>query len=217
VMRGAPVVAAPERPAPPPLPKPPASPPPPLPTRPTPSAPPPPPSAAAAKERFRSPASPSGSAAVSQGPAGGDGARPPKKGRGPFFWIGTGCCGCLVLVALLIGLFAGGIFYMTKGAVDAVHAELGLIKRGEVAGAYGGLSQSLQAEMSQQDFEQLIASHPGLRDNTDSTFFNRSVQNDTATLSGALTSASGPPEPVTFKLVKEGGAWKVSEIRFTLE
>src|SRR4029077_519413 len=46
----------------------------------------------------------------------------------------------------------------------------------------------------------------------DSTFWNRSVKNDTATLSGMLTSASGTRERVTYELVKEGGTWKISSI-----
>ena len=85
---------------------------------------------------------------------------------------------------------------------------------GELDKAYEGLAQSYRAQMSLQEFERLIAAHPGLKDNLDATFMKRSVANDTATISGVLVSSSGPPEPVTFTLVKEDGAWKVSGIRF---
>jgi hypothetical protein len=147
------------------------------------------------------------------------GANPARKGRGPLFWIASGCCGCLLLVMLLVGLLGGSVFYMTKGANDAVQAQISLIKQGQIERAYEGLSQGLRAEMSLQDFEQLIAQHPGLKDNADATFWNRSVKNDTGTFSGVLTPSpsAGPPEPVTFELVKEGGVWKISAIRFERE
>jgi pSer/pThr/pTyr-binding forkhead associated (FHA) protein len=190
---------APPSPAPPPLPKP--------------TSPPPPPSAAAAKERFRSAAPAAGTSPVPQMGAEGAGAAP-KKGRGPFFWIITGCCGCLLLALVLAGVLGGVAFYATKGAAEAAHTEVRLVKSGEIEKAYEGLAQSYRAQMSLQEFEQLIATHPGLKDNLDATFMKRSVTNDTASISGVLVSSSGPPEPVTFTLVKEGGAWKVSGIRF---
>jgi pSer/pThr/pTyr-binding forkhead associated (FHA) protein len=196
-------------PAPPPLPRAAAPPPPPAPR--AASVPPPPPSAAAARERFRPPA-PAGASPVAQMPS--SSAAPPKKGRGPFFWIVTGCCGCLLLVGLLAAVVIGAAFLMSKGAVDAVHLTLQQVKQGEIDKAYEGLAPTYKNEMSLQDFERIVSRHPGLKDNTDSTFYSRNVSNDTATISGVLTSSSGPPEPVTFKLVREGGVWRISEISF---
>src|SRR6185295_13335163 len=147
-----PAAAPPRVPGPPPVPRPPASPPPPPPSKPTtppaPSAPPAPPSAAAAKQRFRSAAPPGGSGSPVPPITEAMGATPAKKGRGPLFWIATGCCGCLLLVLLLVGLLGGSVFYMTKGASDAVQGEILLIKQGQVDKAYEALSQSLRAEMS---------------------------------------------------------------------
>lgn len=207
-------------PGPPAMPK--ASPPPPPVPRPPPpaipSAPPAPPSAAAARERFRpSPPSSGTTSPVPQVSADAVGTAPLKKGRGPLFWIVTGCCGCLVLVLLLVGVIGGSAFYLTKGAADAAHTVISDVKTGQLDKAYQGLSESYRAEMSLQDFEALITAHPGLKDNLDATFMKRSVSNDIATISGVLTSSSGPPEPVTFTLIKEGGSWKVTAIRFTLE
>ena len=218
VLQEGPLPSPPARaPGPPPLPRPAASPPPPPVPRPAVSPPPAPPSAAAAKERFRPPAPPSGPSPVPQMPAEGAGAAPPRKGRGPLFWIAGGCCGCLVIAILLAGLLGGGLFFMTKGAADAVHTHVQQVKAGAVDRAYEGLAQSYRAEMSLHDFEQLVAEHPGLRDNVDATFMSRSVKNETATISGVLVASSGPPEPVTFTLVKEGGVWKISDVRFGSE
>ncbi len=142
---------------------------------------------------------------------------PAKKGKGPLFWFGAGCCGCLILVLLVAFLGFGGIFLMTKGAADAVKAEVEEIKGGQLDHAYEGLSQSYRAQLSRRDFEQLVARHPGLHDNADVTFWKRSVDNDAGTVSGVLTPRSGRPEQVTFKLVKEGGVWKISAIEFSDE
>jgi hypothetical protein len=69
--------------------------------------------------------------------------------------------------------------------------------------------------MSREEFAAFVASHPGLMDNRDSTFASRNVKNDVATLeNGILISSSGVTEIATFELVKEGGAWKISDIRF---
>ena len=59
----------------------------------------------------------------------------------------------------------------------------------------------------------MVREHPGLGDNKDATFWNRSVSNDRAKLSGILTSGSGQVETATFELVKEGNDWRVSGIR----
>jgi len=101
---------------------------------------------------------------------------------------------------------------MTGDAVAVTRHQLAALKGGDIDGAYARLSGSAQARMSRSAFEAFVARHPGLRENKDSTFWSRSVKNDTATLSGLLTSASGTRERVTYELVKEGGQWKISSI-----
>jgi hypothetical protein len=124
----------------------------------------------------------------------------------------TGCCGCLLLALLGIGLVGGAAFYMTGDAVAAARAQLAELKAGDIDGAYARLSGSYQARLSRQAFEAFVTRHAGLRENTDSTFWSRSVNNDTATLTGLLTAASGTRERVTYELIKEGGTWKISNI-----
>jgi len=185
------------------------SPPPPRPTVPPPpragAAPPPPaapPSAAAARERIR----PAGTAPV---PPMSGGPPPAKKGRGPFFWIGIGCCGCLLLVALLAGAVLGVPFFMTKGAADTAHAWLAEVRQGQLDAAYNdGLTATYRSQLTREDFETLAGR---LRQGKDATFWQRSIDNDRAVLKGILTTESGR-RPITLKLVKEGGGWKVDEV-----
>jgi FHA domain/Domain of unknown function (DUF4864) len=231
--RPAPPAAAPPpapRPAPPaaapppiPRPSPPAAAPPPIPARPAaPAAPPAPPRPAPrpAAPPPRPPAPPPRPPAPARAagppppppPVPGEAAPPAKKGRGPLFWALTGCCGCLLLLLIGLGLIGGAAYFMTGDAVAAARGQLQELKRGDIDAAYARLSSSAQAQMPRPAFEAFVSRHPGLRENTDSTFWSRSVKNDTATLSGLLTSASGTRERVTYELVKEGGTWKISGI-----
>jgi hypothetical protein len=204
-MRETDTVMAPSLPATPPAgspPPPPAAPPPP----PIPRAaagPPPPPSAAAAQDRFR----PAGGSPV---PPMASGAPPPRKGKGPLFWILTGCCGCL----LGGGGGGGGPAAGPGGAPPPPHAELALIRQGDLESAYDGLSTGYKEKMSREEFVQLVEQHPALRNNRDATFFSRSFHNDRAVLGGALVAASGESEHVRIELVKEDGEWKIAAIRF---
>jgi hypothetical protein len=209
--------------APPPIPRPapPVPGPPPIPARPAPAAAPPPmpprapvappPRPAAPPPR---PPAPARTGAPPPPPMGAPGEAPPpaKKGRGPVFWALTGCCGCLLLVLIGIGLIGGAAFYMTGDAVAVVRAQLNALRGGDIDGAYARLSSSYQAQMSRSAFEAFVSRHPGLRENSDSTFWSRSVKNDTAEISGILTAASGTRESVKYELVKEGGTWKISNI-----
>jgi len=208
--------------APPPIPRPsaPAGAPPPIPTRPAAPAVPPPPTPRPAAPPPRPAAPPPRPAAPARAagpppppaPAPGDAAPPAKKGRGPLFWTLTGCCGCLLLLLIGIGLIGGAAYFMTGDAVAAARGQLQELKRGDMDAAYARLSGSAQAQLPRPAFEAFVSRHPGLRENADSTFWSRSVKNDTATLSGLLTSASGTRERVTYELVKEGGTWKISGI-----
>jgi hypothetical protein len=191
-------VMAPQTPPPVPLP-------PPLLPTPKPAAPPPLPHAAGARERFR----PTGPVApVPQMPAG---APPAKKGKGPIFWVAVGCCGCLLLVALLAAVIWGGVYMGTKGAADAAHAWLGEIRQGESAEA--GLTEGYRSRLSSDELQAVTAA---IAQSKDATFLQRSVDNDRATLTGVLTGG-GTPQPIVVKLLKEGGSWKVDDVKLGVE
>jgi hypothetical protein len=193
--------------APPPLPKPAAPPP-------LPAAAPAPPSAAAAKERFKAGAAahtPPVASPVPQMPAG---PAPARKGKSPFVWIGVGCCGCLLLVAIFAAAIFGGAWMSTKGAADATHAWLGQVRQGQSAAVQAGLSESYRTQLDAQELEHITTL---IAHSKDATFPGRSVDNDRATMTGVLTGGGGPPQPVVIKLVKEGGAWKVDGVTLGVE
>jgi hypothetical protein len=137
----------------------------------------------------------------------------PKKGRSPLFWIGLGCCGCLGLVVAAVALIGGAAMYATRGAVEAVRAQITEIKAGDMDAAYGRMSDSYRQSHTAEDFAAFVARHPGLKENSDSTFTTRNVQNDKAHIEGYLMAASGAKETVAYDLVKSG-EWKIDDIKF---
>jgi hypothetical protein len=145
------------------------------------------------------------------------GGPPPKKGKGPLFWIATGCFGCLTMVALVIGLIAGGIYFMGKGSVDVVDQFLSDVRLGKMDDAYGRLSQDYRARLSQGAFENAVAEHPALKDNAEGRFSvfkggSVSIVNDRGVVKGTLVSTSGRKESAVIGLVKESGAWKITAV-----
>jgi hypothetical protein len=136
------------------------------------------------------------------------GAPPAKKGKSPIFWIATGCCGCLLLVALLAGVIGGGAFMATKGAADATHAWLGHVRQDATDQVEAGMTDAYRARSSTEEVQAVTHA---IAQSKDATFLSRSVDNDRATLTGVLTG--GPsPHPIVVKLVKEGGSWKVDDV-----
>jgi predicted component of type VI protein secretion system len=185
-------VFAPKPAAPPPLPKP--APPPPLP-------PPAAPSAAAAKERFKAAAPAAPVPQMPSGPA------PAKKGKSPLVWIGVGCCGCLLLVALAAAAIFGGTYMATRGPADAAQAWIQEVRQGQTAAVQAALSEGFKSRGD----EELERVTQAIAHSKDATFPMRSVDNDRATLTGVLTGG-GSPQPMVIHLVKEGGAWKIDKV-----
>jgi type II secretory pathway pseudopilin PulG len=128
-----------------------------------------------------------------------------------LFWSALGCGGVLLVALVIVGVVVGGAFYQSRGAVEAVRTQLQDIKAGNLGAAFARTAASYQAAHTLVAFSAFVERHPGLKDNTDSTFTNRSVENDTATLTGTLAHGGGT-ESVTYKLVKESQEWRISGI-----
>jgi hypothetical protein len=147
---------------------------------------------------------------VPQMPAG---APPAKKGRSPLFWVLTGCCGCLLVGALLAGVIGGGAFMATRPAANAAQAWLSELRGNQMDAVDAGISSDFRARLDATEME---AVREAVQRSKDATFVQRSVDNDRAVLKGVLTG--GPaPQPITIHLVKEAGAWKVDDVRLGVE
>jgi hypothetical protein len=141
------------------------------------------------------------------------GAPPAKKGKGPLFWVAIGCCGCLLLGLLLAGVIGGGAYMATKGAADAAHQWLGHVRQGETEQIAAGMTEAYQTRPTAEEVQAVTSA---IAQSNDATFFQRSVDNDRATLTGVLTGG-GTPQPIVVKLLKEGGTWKVDDVTLGAE
>jgi len=170
------------------------------------SPPPPPPPFGGAPARF------GGAPPLPSGPPPGDLPPAPRRTRGPLFWMGAGCLGCLGSVVLLVAGLAGVALYVTHGPVDAVQHQLREIRAGDLRAAYERLADDTKVRLPYGDFEALVAAHPALRDNSGSLFWERSIDDDKARLTGRLTARDGRTESVRYALTRQGGAWRIAEI-----
>jgi len=175
--------------------------PPPSPSRP--QAPPPPPPFPATGR----PPRPSG---APHPPMAGGGAPPPKKGKGPLFWVGGGCCGCLTVAGAVAAVIFGLAFWATQGVTTTVRSQIREIKAGNTDAAYARLSSDLRSKVSKEAFADFVNGQPGLKENADATFSQRSVNNRKGSLIGVLTSTSKDKTPARYELLKEGEVWKIS-------
>ncbi len=169
------------------------------------SAPPPPPPSAS-----RFPSRPAGvPAAAGASPA-------PRKGKGPLFWIGLGCGGCLTMVLGCVALVGGGMYLMTSGPVEAVEAQLAAVRRGDMPAAYAQWSEEARSRSSPDDLAALVESHPAFKDNAEARLWPPAGSvnrvNERARVSGIIVSKSGAEERLVCELVQEGGAWKIASL-----
>jgi hypothetical protein len=139
---------------------------------------------------------------------------PAKKGKPAVFWILIGCCGCLVLALAFFALIGGAAFFASRGVVDAVRGQLAEIKAGNMDAAYKRMSEGYRQSHSAEDFAAFVGRHPAMKENADSTFTTRNIQNDKGHLEGFLLAASGARETVTYELSKQGGSWLIDDIKF---
>jgi hypothetical protein len=109
----------------------------------------------------------------------------------------------------------GGLFFWmfkeTSTAAKSADEFLALLGQGKVVEAYNAGSSSLRSRQDQQAFEASMK-QLGVLDYASSSWTKRDVENNVATLVGAVTTKAGGTIPLTAVLVKEGSDWKVQSL-----
>jgi hypothetical protein len=141
----------------------------------------------------------------------------PKKatgGKRPLVWIGSGCCGCLVIIAMIVGAVMALPHVLARPAASAVEQQMLALRQGDLATAYGQLSEELRSRMDFGDFESFVNDVPVLRQNTEVRITRKMAawSGGSASVEAEVTAVSGMQRSVEFRLVKEQGVWKISEI-----
>ncbi len=113
---------------------------------------------------------------------------------------------------VVIGVIVGVVFWATSGLIAPIERQLAAFHAGDMQAAYAETSEAFQKATSVDDFAAFVEANPILKDITDHSFTNRSFENNVGTVSGSLTSSTGGVQPVSYRLVKERGDWKILSI-----
>lgn len=127
---------------------------------------------------------------------------PPKKKMALWKKVVIGLI-AIIVVSVSLALF------LTSGLTGPVERQLAALGRGDIDAAYDVTSQAFQRSTSKAQFEQFVRAYPIITDIADHSFSERRVENGIGYLSGTLTSESGGVQPVSYRLVKENGEWKI--------
>jgi len=138
----------------------------------------------------------------------------PRAKRGPWLWIGGGCCGCLVVALLLVAGIGGYSWKKSSAASDVVQQLVSDLKSGDQQAAYACLSRSYQEAFPQDQFVAWVESHPGLARNTGITKVGFESGTGGTRVTLLLNASSGEQERATFGLVTEDERLKISSIHF---
>jgi hypothetical protein len=124
-----------------------------------------------------------------------------------------------MLKKILIGIvvFVVGVFIIamvaTQGIADVARSQLKALRQGDIIKAYSFTSIDFRNATSLDAFQKFVDSYPSLKNNEDVTFSDRETNNDTGILKGTLKSTDGASTPIEIKLVKEGGDWKILNLK----
>lgn len=130
--------------------------------------------------------------------------------------------GCLKIGLIVLGSFLAVVFLiiialvsMTSGPVDTVEAHIAALKAGSMDVAFEHTSVDFRANTNKDQYRQFILNYPILRTVADTSFPERSVENNTGSVKGNLIVEDGSKFPVAVSLVKESGEWKILAIDFS--
>jgi hypothetical protein len=100
-------------------------------------------------------------------------------------------------------------FYATSGITDTVRDQLAALRAGDYVKAYSYTSKDFQSTTSFDEFKKFIDQHPALKNNKDSTFTRREIENNMGAVSGTLEAVDGATTPIEYHLIRENGQWKI--------
>jgi hypothetical protein len=140
---------------------------------------------------------------------------PRKKGSGLPRVLFAGC-GCLVLLAILFGLFADKITQKISGPNRVVRKQIQAISRTDYQEAYALLTETYRKELSMQQFRQKMAPFQFLMPCRNVRINSISIQDSRATIGGTITGRDGSIIPITYELIQEHGRWRIRSFEWAL-
>lgn len=135
-------------------------------------------------------------------------AAPAKKQEGIAKYVLLAGAGCLLILAFGAAIFFF-VWQMTSGPVDVVNNQLTALRESDIDKAYSLCSSAFRNNTNLEDFRKFVKSHPILQNAKGYSSFNRNISGNTATLTGSIRGMNGEAQPAEFRLVKEGGKWRI--------
>jgi hypothetical protein len=119
--------------------------------------------------------------------------------------------GAFILAIVVGGLWA--VFKMTAPAAAAATQFVLTAGSAGPAAAYAEAAPGLRRAMPEPEFETRLR-RLGLTQARSASWSNRSLNGDGATVSGMVKLASGESTPLTVRLAKSNGVWRVSDLAY---
>jgi hypothetical protein len=118
---------------------------------------------------------------------------------------------CIAGFVVLVGGIIAFVFQATSGVAETGDRFFQAAREGDYVMAYSLTSEEIQRRNSVADLEAFIGAN-GFGRAVDTSWSSRSINNNTGSLAGTLTTATGGTIPVEIGLVYESGEWKIDSI-----
>jgi hypothetical protein len=128
--------------------------------------------------------------------------------------------GLKILFSTLLGIIACLIlfFFLSDSLTHPIAEQLKLLKENQWQEAYDDYtSQAFQEATSANDFYTFMTRYPILTKHESVRFIDRNVDNDRASLQAMVLTDKGVEIPIQYRLIKEGGEWKIEGIKFNTD
>ena len=122
----------------------------------------------------------------------------------------------LVVGAVILAIVVGGlwtVFKMTAPVADAATHFVITAGSAGPAAAYAEAAPGFRRAMPEPEFEATLR-QLGLTQASSASWSNRSLNGDGATVSVMVKLASGESTPLTVRLAKSNGVWRVSDLAY---
>jgi hypothetical protein len=125
-------------------------------------------------------------------------------------WIGLGCGGLIVVIAVFVAVVFFVVQRATAGPEEVVRGFLSAAASGDYARAHDAFAAPLKDKQPLDAFTEAVRANPSMFNVKDVSFSDRSVDlSEGARLGGTATLQAGTELPVSFHLVQENGSWKL--------
>lgn len=115
----------------------------------------------------------------------------------------------IFIFVILVGLSVL-VFSPSRNLMDPVKNQLSALRAGDLAKAYSYTSQDFQQVSSLDVFKSYVEHYPQLKENAGVSITDKQLNGNEGILMGTLKAKNGETVSVEYRLVKEGGKWKIA-------